>query len=162
VTVVSLIAAVADNGIIGHNNALPWRIKSEMRYFMQQTLGKPVIMGRKTFESFDNPLQGRTNIVITRDAAYRRDGVTVVKSLDEALAAAAAADEIMIAGGAEIYAQSLPLAQRLYLTEIHLRPEGDTYFPVFDRARWKEVKREFHPALPGETCDYTITVLERK
>lgn len=164
---ISLIAAIAQNGIIGRENELPWRIKSELQYFKRTTKGKPIVMGRKSFESLGKPLLDRTNIIISRNADYHVDGCVTVTSLDDGLgkarevAARDGVDEIFIGGGAEIYRQTLPLADRLYLTEIHLQPEGDTTFPAFDRAAWREVKREFHAAKDGETADYTITVLER-
>lgn len=165
---ISLIAAVAENGIIGRDGALPWRIKSELQYFKDATIGKPVIHGRKSFESLGAPLPDRANIVITRDANYNDEGILVTDSLEKAFAMAqdiaqqTGQDEIMIAGGAEIYRISLPLADKLYLTEIHLSPEGDTKFPAFDRGDWMETKREFHAAQKGESADYTITVLERR
>jgi len=164
---ISLIAAVGENGIIGKGNELPWRIKSELQYFKRTTQGHPIVMGRKSFESLGKPLLDRTNIIISRNPDYRIDGCVTVTSLDDGLAAAqevAARDgigEIFIGGGAEIYRQTLPLADRLYLTEVHLAPEGDTLFPAFDRTGWQEVKREFHAAKEGESADYTITVLER-
>ncbi|MDP2205217.1 MAG: dihydrofolate reductase [Alphaproteobacteria bacterium] len=164
---ISLIAAVAENGVIGKGNELPWRIKSEMQYFKRTTSGKPVVMGRKSFESLGKPLTDRTNIIISRNPEYRIEGCVTVTSLDEGLAAAQevaardGVDEIFIGGGADIYRQTLPLADRLYLTDVHLTPEGDTLFPAFDRAGWREVKREFHAAKDGESADYTITVLER-
>ncbi|MCE9508046.1 MAG: dihydrofolate reductase [Alphaproteobacteria bacterium] len=165
---ISLIAAVAENGVIGSGNRMPWRIKSELQYFMGMTRHKPVIMGRKTFESLDGPLKDRANIVVTRDAAYSRKGVIVAATLEKAffvareIARETGQEEVIVAGGAEIYAQALPLADRLYLSEIHLKPEGDSTFPAFDRSAWTETKREFHPAATGESADYTITVLERR
>lgn len=164
---ISLIAAVARNGIIGSNKDLPWRIKSEMQYFKRTTIGKPIVMGRKSLESLGKPLPGRANIVITRNPDFYVEGCIIVPSLQAGLDAARdialrdGIDEIFIGGGADIYRQTLPLAQKLYLTEVHLEPEGDTSFPDFDRSAWQETKREFHAALPGETADYTITVLER-
>lgn len=163
----SLIAAIGKNGIIGRGNELPWRIKSEMQYFKRTTVGKPIVMGRKSFESLGKPLLDRTNIIVSRNADYQVEGCVTVASLDEGLATARrvaardGVDEIFIGGGAEIYRQTLPLADRLYLTEVHLAPEGDTSFPAFDRSQWREIKREFHAAQPGESADYTITVLER-
>ena len=165
---IALIAAVAENGVIGKDNELPWRIKSEWQYFVRMTKRKPVVMGRKTFESIGAPLKDRANIIITRDAEYMREGIIVTTTLDKALdiarkiAAETGQDEIMIGGGAEIYKLSLPIADRLYLTEIHLKPDGDTLFPAFDRKDWTETKREFHKAEAGESADYTITVLDRK
>lgn len=162
------IAAVAENGVIGQGNKLPWHIASEWQYFMNMTRHKPVIMGRKTFESLGKPLKDRANIIVTRDPGYQRPGIIVTTTLEKAIAIAATIaaetgqDEIMIGGGAEIYRLALPLSDRLYLTEIHLRPAGDTLFPAFDRSAWVETKREFHKAKKGESADYTITVLERK
>lgn len=166
--VIALIAAVARNGVIGDGAHMPWNIRSELKYFMQTTRGKPVIMGRKTFESLGQPLKDRTNIIVTRDKTYAREGIVTVHSLEAAIAEAkrAAAEtgaaEIMVCGGGEIYAQALPLAQRLYITEIDLTPKGDAKFPAFDRAAWTETKREARKALEGETADYTITVLEQR
>lgn len=165
---VSLIAAVAENGVIGKNNQLPWHIKSEFQYFKNTTVGHPIVMGRKSFESLGKPLPKRANIVVTRDKTFTAQGVIVAHSLDEGIqiakdiAAKENVGEVFIGGGADIYRMSLPGADRLYLTEVHLKPEGDTLFPAFDREGWTETKREFHPALEGETADYTITVLERK
>ena len=164
---ISLIAAIAENGVIGKDNQLPWRIKGEWQYFARMTKHKPIIMGRKTFESVSGPLKDRANIVITHDANYKHEGVIVTTTLEKALdiarkiAVETGQDEIMIGGGAEIYRLALPRADRLYLTEIHLKPDGDTKFPAFDRNDWTETKREFHKAAAGETADYTITVLER-
>jgi len=162
-----LIAAVAENNVIGANGDMCWKIKSELQYFKKTTVGYPVIHGRKSFESLGAPLPGRANIVITRDRNYAAEGIIVVHSLEDALAlgkdiaAKDGKEAVFIAGGAEIYRATLPLAQRLYLTEVHMKPEGETRFPAFDRSAWRETKREFHTALPGESADYTITVLER-
>jgi len=168
-TIIAMIAAAAENGVIGMANKLPWDIKSEWQYFKRTTKHKPVIEGRLTFESRGAvPFKDRPNIVITRNTDYKAEGVIVTQTLEKAIAIAhkiaveTNQDEIMIGGGAEIYRQALPLADRLYLTEIHLKPEGDTTFPAFDRNEWTETKSEFHPALPGETADYTIRVFDRK
>nr|AIA18155.1 Dihydrofolate reductase [uncultured bacterium] len=164
---ISLVAAVAENGVIGDGTGMPWRIRSELKHFMQTTLHKPVIMGRKTFETLKAPLKDRANIVVTRDAAYKKPGAIVATSLDKALeiaraiAAETGADEIIVAGGAEIYRQALPFADRLHLTEIHAKPEGSVLFPSFDRKAWKQTRHEPRKALEGESADYTITVLER-
>lgn len=166
--ILSLIAAVAENGVIGRDGDLPWRIKSELQYFKKTTLGKILIHGRRSFAALGKALPGRDNIVITRDKNYAAEGVFVVHSLDEALALAQKIatekniDEVFIAGGAEIYKETLPRADRLYLTDVHMTPEGDTFFPAFDRGEWLETTREFHKAATGEAADYTLTVLERK
>jgi dihydrofolate reductase len=149
-----LVVARADNRVIGKDGAMPWHLSEDLKRFKRITVGKPVIMGRKTFESIGKPLPGRHNIVLTRQPGWEADGVTVVPNLAEAIAAAGLdprtrADAIMVVGGAEIYAQALPFATRIELTEIHAEPEGDTYFPELDPARWRETFREAHPA--GET-----------
>jgi dihydrofolate reductase len=150
-----LIAAVADNGVIGVDNALPWRIAEDLRRFKALTLGHPIIMGRKTWESLGRPLPGRHNIVITRQPAYAAPGATVVGSLAEALAACAESPLAFVIGGGEIYAQALPLAQRLELTEVHLTVAGDTRFPPFERADWRETRREHYADdAAGPSCDF--------
>lgn len=149
-----LVVAVAANGVIGANGAMPWHLPADLRHFKRLTTGKPVIMGRKTFQSIGKPLPGRHNIVLTRDSAWTADGVTVAGNLAEAIAAAgldprARAEAIMVIGGAEIYAQALPIATRIELTRIHLAPEGDTRFPELDPARWQETASASHPAKDG-------------
>ncbi|MBW7933463.1 MAG: dihydrofolate reductase [Gemmatimonadaceae bacterium] len=159
-----LVVARADNRVIGKDGAMPWHLSEDLKRFKRITVGKPVIMGRKTFESIGKPLPGRHNIVLTRQPGWRAEGVTVVPNLAEAIAAAGLdprtrADAIMVVGGAEIYAQALPFATRIELTEIHAAPEGDTYFPQLDPARWRETFREAHPA--GETHPaYDFVTLE--
>lgn len=165
---VSLIAAVAENGVMGKGDWLPWEIKSEFQYFKKTTLGHPIIFGRKTLETLGGPLPKRENIVVTRDPNYTTEGAVVKHTLEAAITHAKSTaerdgvEQVFVGGGAEIYALALPHADRLYLTEIHLKPDGDTVFPAFDRSQWVEVKREFHKAKEGESADYTITVLERK
>lgn len=170
---VSIIVAIAENGVIGNSEGghlgMPWHIKSEMAYFRKTTLGHPIVMGRKSFEALGGkPLPNRPSIIVTRDVSYRPEGVTVAHTLDEAIetakkrAAANGKEEIFICGGAEVYRQALPVTDKFYLTEIHLKPVGDVVFPSFDRSEWTEIKREFHRAQEGETADYTITVLNRK
>lgn len=165
---VALIAAVAENGVMGKGDWLPWEIKSEFQYFKKTTLGHPIIFGRKTLETLGGPLPKRENIVVTRDTNYKTEGAVVKHTLEAAITHAKTTaerdgvEQVFVGGGAEIYALALPTADRLYLTEIHLKPEGDTVFPAFDRSEWHEVKREFHKAKEGESADYTITVLERK
>lgn len=145
-----LVVARAGNGVIGVDGKLPWHIPADLRRFKMMTVGKPVVMGRKTFESIGKPLPGRQNIVMTRDPAWRAEGVTVAPNLAEAIAAAgldprARAGEIMVIGGGEIYAQALPSATRIELTEVHVAPQGDAVFPPLDD-RWRESFREHHPA----------------
>jgi dihydrofolate reductase len=159
--IISLIVAMAANRVIGRQNKLPWRLPNDLRRFRALTLGKPVIMGRKTFESIGRPLDGRHNIVVSRNPDYRAEGCTVVHSSEAALAAAGSAAEIFVIGGAELYAQFLPRADRLYLTLVHAQLEGDTYFPPFDQTRWREIEREEHQADGRHAFDYTFLVLER-
>ena len=157
----SLIVAIAENGVIGAGGGLPWRLPEDMKNFKALTLGKPVIMGRKTWESLPKrPLPGRQNIVISRKADYVAEGARVVADLDSALWAAANVDEVMIIGGAEIYALALPKADRIYLTEVAVRPQGDTVFPSFDRAAWRESSRAAHPATESAPA-YSFVMLDR-
>ena len=161
-----LVLARARNGVIGNAGALPWHIPADLKHFKAITVGKPVIMGRKTFESIGKPLPGRHNIVLTRDAGWQAPGVTVVPNLAEAIAAAGLdprtrADAIMVIGGAQIYAEALPSATRIELTEIDASPEGDTIMPAFDPARWREIARETHAAA-GETPGYSFVTLVRR
>ncbi len=159
--VVALIAAVADNGVIGIDNRLPWHLPGDLQWFKRQTLGKPIVMGRRTFQSIGRPLPGRENIVVSRDPDFRATGCQVVGSLDEALEAASGAPEVMIIGGAELYRQTLPRAQRLYLTRVHANVEGDARFPEVDSSQWREVAREDHGADGRNPYDYSFVILER-
>lgn len=165
---ISLVIAIAENGTIGRDNAIPWRLSGDMAFFKRTTMGKPVVMGRKTYESFPKrPLPGRPNLVVTRDRGFEAPGAEVFGSLGEALARAETlarelgVDEIMIVGGAQIYEQALPLATRIYLTEVHAAPDGDARF-AFDRTVWREASRERHKAGEKETADYSFVVLERQ
>ncbi len=163
----SLIVAVARNGVIGRNNALPWHLPEDLRYFKQVTMGKPIVMGRKTFESIGRPLPGRTNIVVTRRDDYAPEGVQLVASLEQAMALAGdialidGVEELMVIGGAEIYAAALPLARRLYITEVDADVEGDTYLPPVDWEEWQEVSRQRHAAGGGNPYPYSFVVYER-
>ena len=144
-----LVAAVAENGVIGDGPDIPWRIPGEQAEFKALTLGHTLVMGRTTYESIGRPLPGRTTIVLTRDPAWRADGVLVAHDLDEALSLAAdLPGEVMVVGGAQVYAAALARADEQVLTEVHLRPHGDVRYPDFDRDEWVETKRE-----PGEAYD---------
>jgi dihydrofolate reductase len=162
-----LLVAVAENGVIGAGGAIPWRLKADQQRLKAMTLGKPVVMGRKTFVSLRRPLPGRTNIVVTRDAGYRADGAVVTTSFEAAHAVATGdalrrfATEIAVIGGAEIYAQWMDRADRLEITEVHARPEGDTFFAV-DAAAWQEVARVRNPAGPDDSCDYSYVTYRRR
>jgi dihydrofolate reductase len=163
-----LIVAVADNGVIGAGGAIPWRQKSDQQRLKAITMGKPVVMGRKTFTSLRRPLPGRTNIVVTRDANFRSPGAVVTTSFADARAVATgdalrrSAGEIAVIGGAEIYAQWLGIADRLEITEVHARPEGDTYFAAIDAADWEEVARVRNPAGPDDSADYSYVTYRRR
>lgn len=164
--ILSLVVARARNGVIGRDGGLPWRIPADLKHFKRLTIGKPVMMGRTTFQSIGKPLPGRHNIVLTRDAGWSAAGVTVAPNLAEAVAAAgldprARADEIMVIGGAQIYAEALPSATRVHLTEVHAEPDGDTAMPCFGPDIWAETWREDHPA-EGETPGYSFVTLERR
>lgn len=152
---VSLIAAVAANGVIGNDNALPWRLPEDLKRFKALTLGHPVIMGRKTHESIGRPLPGRRNLIVSRNPAYRAEGCETVGSLARAIAIGGeAADEVFVIGGAQVYAEALPLAHRLLLTEIRRAFAGDARFPDIDPSRWKEIARERHSAPDGLAFDF--------
>lgn len=154
-SVVSLVVAMADNGVIGKDGRLPWRIPDDMRRFKALTLGKPCVMGRKTWESLPKkPLPGRLNIVVTRERDYRAEGATVVHSLDEALTCANGADEICVIGGVEIYRAALSRADLIHLTQVHGDIDGDTHMPQFDRTPWRETAREDHATPEGLRFSY--------
>jgi dihydrofolate reductase len=155
--ILSVIVAVAENGVIGKNNRLPWHIPEDLRYFKQTTMGKPVIMGRKTFESIGKPLPGRVNVVVSRNKDWHSEGVLTAASLDEALQQAAA-DEMFVIGGASLFEEALHRAQRLYLTEVHRKYDGDVRFPGWNRNDWKEISRQ---RVAGDP-DVSFVVLGRR
>ena len=165
---ISLIVAVAKNRVIGATGAMPWKLSSDLKYFKEKTLNKPVLMGRKTFESIGKPLPNRDNIVVTRNVEFEHEGVFTVTSvalgleLAESLAIKCGADEIMVIGGGEIYAQMLTFADRIYKTEVHKDVVGDTLFPELDPARWHEISRETHKAQENDSADFSFVVLERR
>ena len=162
-----IIAAVSDNGVIGRGNALPWRLKSDLKNFRALTMGKPVVMGRKTYLSIGKPLAGRTVIVVSRDPSFAAPGILVAPTHEAALAAARgdalrrAADWIVVAGGAEIYAQTLPLAARVVVTRVHRCAEGDVLFPPIDGGAWRETARQKHAAAAGDDADFSVVIYER-
>jgi len=162
-----IIAAVAENGVIGRGNALPWRLKSDMTHFRTLTMGKPVVLGRKTFASIGKPLAGRTTIVISRDENFGAHGVVVAPNLESALATARGdalrrnADAIIVAGGADIYVQALPLATRLIITQVHKRVDGDARFPAFDAELWRETARSEQKSGPQDEADFAFVTYQR-
>jgi dihydrofolate reductase len=163
-----LIVAIAENGVIGAGGAIPWRLKSDMQRFKALTLDKPVVMGRKTFVSIGKPLQKRTNIVITRDKHFRAAGAVVTNSFADARAIATGdalrrfATEIAVIGGAEIYAQWMDGADRLEITEVHARPDGDTRFAAIDAKAWQEMARVRNPAGPDDSADFSYVTYRRR
>jgi dihydrofolate reductase len=162
-----LVAAVAENGVIGRGNALPWRLKSDMAHFRALTMSKPVVMGRKTYLSIGKPLPGRTTIVVSRDRSFGASGVVVAPSLESALAAARGdalrrgADAIIVAGGSEFYAQVMSQATGLAITEVHMRAEGDAYFPAIDPKLWRETSRSEHDAGVEDAAAFAFVHYER-
>lgn len=157
---ISLIWAMDRNHLIGCENRLPWQLPADMAWFRRQTMGKPILMGRKTYESIGRPLPGRINLVLSRQQGLNIAGCTVVENIADAMAKVAGCDELMVMGGAEIYALLLPHADRLYITEIDATCEGDAWFPAFDRSIWKETHHELHHADENNIYPYTFTILE--
>jgi len=163
----TLVVAMAENRVIGRDNGLIWRIKSDLKYFKANTIGRPVIMGRKTFASIGRPLPGRENIVLTRDTSFSVPGIHAVYTMDAALdlanqlAPALRASEIAVAGGADIYAQLLPQASKIVLTLVHAKPEGDAFFPAFEHMGFVETFREGHQAGPDDQYSFTYITYER-
>lgn len=161
--------ARAANGVIGAGGTLPWRLKSDLALFKALTLGKPVIMGRRTWDSLPlKPLPGRVNIVLSRDGSFEPKGAVVCEAFSEAMqiareqAAEDGVDEVCVIGGAALFDLALPKAGRIYLTEVEARPEGDVLFPAFDESAWTEVRREAHPAGPNDDHPFVFRVLERR
>ena len=160
--IISIIVAMADNRVIGIENRLPWKLPADMKWFRQQTMGKPVLMGRKTFDSIGKPLPNRRNIVVTREAGLVLEGCEVVNSVDAALELCRNETEVMIIGGASFYEQMLPRADRLYLTLVHAQIEGDAHFPHIDFSQWREIERHDHSADGTNPFNYSFVVLERR
>lgn len=164
---ISLVVAVAENGVIGSEGGLPWRLSSDLKTFRRLTMGKPLIMGRRTFQSIGKPLDGRDNIVVTRDPYFAPEGVSVTDSIADALTLARVmartrgADEVMIIGGAEIYDATLAVADRIYLTRVHASPAGDRHFVALDPAEWLERERETLPQGPKDDHAATLIVMDR-
>jgi dihydrofolate reductase len=158
----SIIVAMAQNRTIGINNTLPWRCPEDLKHFKSLTMGHHMIMGRKTFDSIGKPLPGRTTVVVTRNPELKIAGCVVTHSLDEAIAACAGDDEIFVVGGAELYAQALPLADRLYLTEVQQNVDGDAHFPLFDMKQWQEIAREARHQDTPQPLSYHFVTLQRR
>jgi dihydrofolate reductase len=165
---ISLVVAVSENGVIGRDGALPWRLSSDLKLFRKLTMGKPMIMGRRTFQSIGKALDGRDNIVVTRDPTFDAADVSTCESVTEALtlarilATTRGADEIMVIGGVAVFDATLPVADRIYLTRVHASVEGDRYFPPLDDAVWQEVAKEALPQGPRDEFASTLSVYERR
>jgi len=159
---ISLVVAMAENRVIGRDNALPWHLPADLRHFKTLTLGKPVLMGRRTYESIGRPLPGRQNIVLTKDTGFQAPGCDICTSLEQALALAGNADEVMVIGGGALYEELLVRADRIYMTEIYASIEGDTWFPAMDSATWREVAREQYAADEKNPLGYSFVTLERR
>ena len=158
---ISLIVAVSTNNVIGADGDLPWRLSDDLKRFKAVTMGKPIVMGRKTYESIGRPLPGRQNIVITRQNDFNADGCDVVQSTAEAVDVAGSADEVMVIGGSQIYAAFLPLADRIYLTRVHTEVDGDAFFPPIDEAEWRGLASESYEADDSNDYACTVTTLTR-
>ena len=163
---VSIIVAIAENDVIGRDNSLPWRLSEDLKNFKRITMGKPMIMGRKTFESLGKPLPGRPHIVLTHDKDFCFPGLETAQNFEQALVVASKRSpvkdgEIMVIGGEQVFREALSFANRLYLTEVHMTADGDVKFPKFDRKDWLEISRNFYPSGPQDSCDYSFVVLER-
>jgi len=160
-TILSMIVAHANDRVIGKNNDMPWHLPADLAYFKRTTLGKPIIMGRKTFQSIGRPLPGRKNIVISRDENYHAEGVEVVNSVDAALALVDDSEEVMVIGGGAIYQHCLAAAQRLYITHIDAEIDGDTYFPEYDLEVWKKVASDIRPSDEKNHYQLDFSVYEK-
>ena len=166
--IISLVVAVADNGVIGRDGTLPWRISSDLKTFRRLTMGKPLIMGRRTFQSLKKPLDGRDNIIVTRNADYRPHGTIVAHNFAAALEVARVCakkrgvDEIAVIGGSTLFEEALPIADRIYKTEVRGSPAGDAFFPKVDWSQWREVSREELPRAANDDCSARLVVLDRR
>jgi len=159
---ISLIAAMASNRVIGINNTLPWHLPADFKHFKAVTMGKPILMGRKTYESIGRPLPGRTNIIITHNPSYVAEGCHVVNSIEQALTLTENDAEVMVIGGASFYQQTLPIAQRIYLTIIHHDFDGDAHFVKYDESIWREVQRVDHQPDENNRYPYSFLTLEKQ
>ena len=158
---ISLIAAIADNGVIGRDNTLPWHLPADLRYFKKITMGHPIIMGRKNYADIGRPLPGRINIVLTRDTSFRAEGCIVVHNKRAALEAVGNNEEVFVIGGAEIYRLFLPDADRLFITQVHIEATGDIRFPDYDKSDWLLVSQEHHNADESNKVEYSFLIFRR-
>ncbi|HEX5509227.1 MAG TPA: dihydrofolate reductase [Pseudolabrys sp.] len=167
-TKIVIVAAIAENDVIGFRGGMPWHLRSDLAHFRALTINKPVVMGRKTFASIGRPLPQRTNIVVTRDARLAIQGAVLASSIEAALALARedakerSVDEVMVIGGSDIFTATMPQAERLEITHVHASPEGDVRFPPIDPAIWQEISRKEHPAGPHDTASFAVAVYKRR
>ena len=159
---ISAICAMSENRVIGHHNKLPWHLPADLRHFKKITMGKPILLGRKTYESIGRPLPERCNVVITRDVDYKAPGCIVVNSIEHALKAVDYSDEVFVIGGALLYHQTLAMTQRLYLTIIHQEFEGDAYFPAVNPDEWSEIERTSYQPDAANPYAYSFVILDRR
>jgi dihydrofolate reductase len=157
---ISIVVAMSSNSLIGRDGDLPWHLSADLQHFKSITMGKPMVMGRLTYESIGRPLPGRENIVLTRDPDYKADGCTIVHDLEQITSRCSDTEEIMIIGGAQLYIETIPLANKLFITEVHAELAGDTFFPDFDRKQWREIERQYFDADEKNDFDYSFVVLE--
>jgi len=158
---ISIVVAMSSNSLIGREGGLPWRLSEDLKHFKSITMGKPIVMGRLTYESIGRPLPGRENIILTRDPEYKAEGCTIIHQLDQMKSSASDADELMIIGGAQLYLETLPMANKLFVTEVHAELDGDTFFPDLDRSQWREIERQRFKADEKNDFDFSFVVLER-
>ena len=158
---ISIVVAMSSNSLIGKDGNLPWHLSADLQHFKSITMVKPIVMGRLTYESIGRPLPGRENIVLTRDPGYKADGCTIVHDLEQVTSRCSDTDEIMIIGGAQLYIETIPLANKLFITEVHAELDGDTFFPDFERKQWREIERQRFDADEKNDFNYSFVVLER-
>ena len=158
---ISIVVAMSNNGVIGRDGDLPWHLSADLRHFKAITMGKPIVMGRVTHESIGRILPGRENIILTQNENYQSEGCTIINDLNQVIARSEDLDEIMIIGGAQLYKDTLGLANCLFITEVHADVEGDVYFPEFDRGNWQEIERQFFRADDNNEFDYSFVVLKK-
>ncbi len=159
---ISLVVAVAENGVIGRGNTLPWHLPADLKFFKRVTLGHPILMGRTTYQAIGRPLPGRLNLVLSRQPSLRIEGCTVVGDVEAAIAASGAAEELMVIGGAEVYRETMDRAERIYLTRVHAAIEGDTFFPPLEPALWKQIAAQRHEADERHAYAYSFVELRRE
>jgi dihydrofolate reductase len=158
---ITIVVAMSNNSLIGREGGLPWRLSADLQHFKSITMGKPIVMGRLTYESIGRPLPGRENIILTRDPEYKAEGCTIIHDLEQIKSRCSDVEELMIIGGAQLYFETLPIANKLFVTEVHAELDGDTFFPDLDRSQWREMEREHFTADEKNDFDFSFVALER-